>query len=114
MTRLKINYQNLMIYKIVCKDLSIKPVYIGSTTDFNNRKYDHKSNSYNVGGKKYNYELYQFIRKNGSWENWDMLLIENYPCNTKQEALRQERVYYEFYYPTGIINSNKPICDKNI
>ena len=43
-----------------------------------------------------------------------MLLIENYPCNTKQEALRQERVYYELFYPTGIINSNKPLGDRDI
>ena len=41
-----------MIYKIVCKDLSITPVYIGSTTDFTNRKYDHKSSCENVNGKK--------------------------------------------------------------
>ena len=43
-----------------------------------------------------------------------MLLIENYPCNTKQEALRQERVWYEFYYPTGIINSHIPLADRNL
>ena len=114
MTRLKINYQNLIIYKIVCKDLNIKPVYIGSTTDFTNRKYDHKSNCINIDGKKYNYELYQFIRINGGWGNWDMILIENYPCNSKLESLRQERNWYEFYYPTGIINSQIPLADRNL
>ena len=112
MTRLKINYQNLMIYKIVCKDLSITPVYIGSTTDFTNRKYDHKSSCENVNGKKYHYELYQFIRNNGGWCNWDMILIENYPCISKLESLRKERNWYEFYYHTGILNSHMPLADR--
>jgi predicted GIY-YIG superfamily endonuclease len=30
------------MYKIVCKDLSITDVYVGSTTNFTNRKRDHK------------------------------------------------------------------------
>ena len=114
MTRLKINYQNVMIYKIVCKDLNIKSVYIGSTTDFTNRKYDHKSNCNNINGRKYNYELYQYIRKYGGWCNWDMVLIERYPCLSKLESLRYERIWYEIFYPTGVINKQLPLADRNL
>ena len=39
----KIDYRNLVIfYKIVYKDLSVKDVYVGSTTDFIRRKSTHK------------------------------------------------------------------------
>jgi len=43
MPRKIINYTNTIIYKIVCNDLNITDLYVGSTTDFTNRKYNHKS-----------------------------------------------------------------------
>ena len=42
MPKTKINYENAIIYKIVCNDLNIKDLYVGHTTDFIRRKYDHK------------------------------------------------------------------------
>ena len=43
MPKNNINYSNTIIYKIVCNDLNIKDLYRGSTTDFHNRKSNHKS-----------------------------------------------------------------------
>ena len=43
MPKNNINYSNTIIYKIVCIDLNIKDLYIGSTTDSYNRKSNHKS-----------------------------------------------------------------------
>ena len=42
MPKNNINYSNTIIYKIVCNDLNVKELYIGSTTDFYNRKSNHK------------------------------------------------------------------------
>jgi hypothetical protein len=90
-----VNYNNSIIYKIVCKDINVKEFYVGSTTNFNRRKQQHKSESNNSNSKKYNYTIYQFIRDNGKFENWDMLLIEKYNCNDKLELHKREREYIE-------------------
>lgn len=37
--------------------------------------------------------IYQFIRTNGGFDNWDILQIEQYNCNTKQELLLRERYW---------------------
>jgi hypothetical protein len=91
MPRKPIDYSKGLIYKIVCKDLNIKKNYYGSTTDFRNRKYGHKYSCNNVNDPKHNLPIYQFIRVNGGWENWDMILIKEYPCNSKLELEREER-----------------------
>ena len=38
MPRKPINYKKVIIYKLVCNDLSVKDLYVGHTTDFTNRK----------------------------------------------------------------------------
>lgn len=91
----KLDYSKSLIYKIVCKDTNIKNVYIGSTTNFKNRKSRHKSNCYNENNKQYNINLYKFIRENGGFENWSMILIDNTPCNSKLELLKFEREHIE-------------------
>lgn len=82
-------YQKACIYKICCKDPSITDCYVGSTTDFVKRRYDHKWNCDNSKYKKY-YKLYRFINNNGGWNNFNMQVIEQYPCNCKEELHRRE------------------------
>jgi len=95
MPQTAINHQNTVIYKIVCNDLNITEVYVGSTTDFKRRKCQHKNNCNNINAKPYNLKLYQFIRSNGGWINFTMLEIEKYPCNNSNESKLRERYYYE-------------------
>ena len=54
-----------MIYKLCCKNTDIKEIYIGSTTNFKRRKYNHKSNYL----KKNKFKVYEFINENEGWEN---------------------------------------------
>ena len=73
-TKMPIDYSNACIYKICCKDLSVKDVYVGSTTNFVQRcqrRRDHKAVCNNEKGRDYNYYVYQFIRENGGWDNWE-------------------------------------------
>jgi hypothetical protein len=79
-----------IIYKIVCNDLNIKNTYVGSTTNFTKRKYNHKQMSKKITNRK----LYQNICENGGWENWTMLQLETIDCS-KPEALLKEREWYE-------------------
>lgn len=110
MPKVDMNYQNTIIYKIVCKDLSITDCYVGSTTNFIQRKYYHQITCNNAKRKGYNYNVYSFIRANGGWENWDMIEVEKFPCNDKNEALKQERYWIETLKTN--LNSNIPLRTK--
>lgn len=92
MPRKIIDYSKTVMYKIVCNDLTIKD---GHTTEYTKRKNVHKYDCTNNNGKHNNYKVYQFIRENGSWENWSMILIEKYPCNDSLEATQRERYWCE-------------------
>jgi hypothetical protein len=88
-------YAKTIIYKIVCNDLNIKEVYVGSTCNFIRRKCAHKTRCNNINDKSYNQQKYKFIRDNGGWSNWSMLEIEKYPCNDKNESHTRERYWIE-------------------
>jgi hypothetical protein len=101
-----VNYSNTIMYKIVCNDLNITDSYIGHTTDFKSRKYQHKNRCNNENNKKYNLKVYQYIRNNGGWDNWSMIMIEEYDCNSKLEATKRERKLIEELKAT--LNYNIP------
>ena len=123
MTKYKTNYQNTVIYKIVCNDLNITDCYVGHTTNFRHRKASHKHICSNDEHKDYNVKLYKSIRQNGGWNNWTMIEIEKFPCNDSNEAHARERYYYELLnatnntnYPNRSVNewkdTNKEKCQK--
>ena len=89
------NYQNGTIYKIVCKNPEITDCYVGSTTSHLKRKSAHKSNCNNENKKEYNYPVYRYISDNGGWENWEFVLLEDYPCRTKKQLNIRERYWFE-------------------
>jgi predicted GIY-YIG superfamily endonuclease len=69
MPRQAMDFSRTIIYKICCNDLKITDVYVGFTTNFNQRKYAHKRCCKYESQKNYNLKLYQTIRANGGWEN---------------------------------------------
>ena len=83
------------IYKLVCNDVDIKETYIGSTQNFRSRKNCHKCACNNKNHKTYNYYIYQFIREHGEWSNWNMIQIEEYDFNTRNELNARERYWIE-------------------
>ena len=89
-------YQNSVIYKLChINDLDNENIYIGSTTNFKNRKNQHKESCNNKNVKDYHYKVYQFIRDNGGWNEWQMIPIESFPCNNKIELQIRERYHIE-------------------
>jgi hypothetical protein len=89
------NYDNSVIYKICCKDEAITDVYVGSTTNAKNRKYQHKSVCNNKDSEQYNRHVYRYIRDHGDWDNWEFVLLEKFPCKDRQELVIRERYWYE-------------------
>jgi hypothetical protein len=55
MPKENIDYSKTIIYKIVCKDVNIKDCYVGSTTNFTNRKGQHKNIAINDTVKSHYY-----------------------------------------------------------
>jgi len=106
MPKVEIDYTQTTIYKICCKDTSITDIYVGSTTNFANRKYGHKTSCNTSTTPNHNLNVYKFIRTNGGWENWSMLQIENIKCKDKREALIREKYWIEILKPK--LNINNP------
>ena len=89
MPKKPIDYSNCCIYKIehIENDTLI---YVGHTTNFKQRKADHKKNCNNESNKTFNLKLYSMIRENGGFEMFKMIEVEKYPCNDRREAEKRE------------------------
>jgi hypothetical protein len=92
-----IDYSKTIIYRIVCKDVNITECYVGQTTNFTKRKQQHKENCNGEKYRDYNIYVYQFIRDNMGWDNWDMIEIEKYNAVDSNDASKRERYWIEFY-----------------
>jgi len=91
------DYQKGKIYKIVCNDTN--EVYYGSTCQYLcNRKTCHKD-SKNICRSR------PIIDRG----NWDIVLVEHFPCNSKEELLMRERYYVD---NNECINKFRPIISK--
>ena len=100
MPKTPIDYKKSVIYKICCNDVGITDVYVGSTTNLSKRKPCHKSKCNNECDKSHNYNVYQFIRANGGWDNWDVVMVEEYPCDNKKQLHTRERYHMELLNAT--------------
>ncbi len=96
------NYQNGKIYKIVCNITN--EIYVGSTTlslseRLRNHTYDYKHYLNN----KHNFISSFVIIERG---NYDIVLLENCPCETKEQLLIRERYYFD---TLNCINKYRPV-----
>jgi hypothetical protein len=107
MPKTDVDYSNTIIYKIYCKDKSVNEVYIGHTTNFVQRKYAHKTGCNNFNNTL---NIYNIIRCNGGWDNWDMVEIAKYNCKDATEARIKEQEHYEKFKSS--LNSCPPYVDK--
>ena len=108
MPKNEVDYSNTVIYKIYCKDDTIKDIYIGHTTNFIQRKYQHKMSCNNLNN---NLKIYDIIRSNGGWDNWDIVEISKYNCKDATEARIKEQEYYDKL--NASLNNCQPDCDKS-
>jgi hypothetical protein len=88
-----VNYQNSKIYKIepTCEHEQ-GDIYIGSTTkEYLSQRMDKHRSSYRswLAGKASHVRAYDLFNKYGL-ENCGILLIENYPCESRDELLTKE------------------------
>lgn len=108
MPKLAMDFSRTVIYKIINRATG-EVLYIGSTTNFNQRKREHKTytNSNQVQSNKYSFKIYQDIRILGGWEQVDMIMVEEYKdCTSNLEKLKREREWYDKLMP--ICNMIRP------
>lgn len=106
MPRKPIDYSKSVIYRIVCRDLEIKDIYVGSTTNLRERRTGHKSSCNNPNDKQYASKVHTFIREHGGWDNWEVVWIEDFPCDNSNQLCARERYYMEKLGST--LNSGNP------
>lgn len=101
-------YSNGRVYYI--ENLVTNEKYVGSTTKPLERRFsDHKACL--KAGKDKNRKIYAAIEEHGI-QNFDINLIEEYPCNSKKE-LRLREAHYIMLFDTieHGYNKNLPIVD---
>lgn len=81
-----IDCSNIYFYKIASLNSSIDEIYIGFTTNMENKKSYHKRIYNNKSSKFYNSSLNSYIRKNGGFNNFDLFLIEKASFNDLYEV----------------------------
>lgn len=89
------DYNTAVIYRIVCRDLSITDTYVGSTTHLDQRRRQHKKSCRDPSDKDYSLPVHAFIRSHGNFDNWDVVLVESYPCANKELLHARERFHLE-------------------
>jgi len=105
------HYENACIYKIKHnEDYNDENIYIGSTCNLIRRRCQHKDCCNKENNKEYNKPLYQYIRENGGWDNYIMIKIHDYKCNSKSELKIEERKMIDMLKPK--LNKNIPTRSK--
>jgi hypothetical protein len=101
-------YENGKIYKIVCNKTGL--VYIGSTClTLCKRLYKHKQHYKEWLNKKYCYvSSFKIIENN----DYDIILIEEYPCDNKMLLRQRERYWIDNIDCVNIVKSFVSIEEK--
>ena len=98
-----------ILYKITIADYT----YIGSTKDWIQRQYSHKSDFFNESSPRHNLKLYQTIRDNGGWNAIEKSPIEEYECDGPVQAhIREEYWRREYDAQMNSIRAHQTIDER--
>jgi len=94
-----INYETteIIFYRFVCNDPNIINSYVGHTANFTIRKKSHKDVYNCQNHRSHHYKVYQVIRDNGGFDNWDIIEIGRQLCIDYTDARKKEQEYIEYY-----------------
>lgn len=98
MPKLKIDYGNMIFYKVYCINPDVKKIFVGHTTNIVQRKHVLKKQT------EIRYlEMFDVINKNGGWNCWRIKEIEKYnECKTYSDVLLREKYHYDMVYSSMI------------
>jgi hypothetical protein len=84
-----------IIYEIRPLNKELLYSYVGSTKNFIKRKSNHKTDCNNLNSSNHNVKIYNYIRENGGWTEFEMVALEEFECDTKIQARIQEQVWID-------------------
>ncbi len=99
------DYSNSVVYLLGRKD-GTGEYYVGSTCNLQRRRWTHKHSCNDPKERNHNYPVYQHIRANGGWDEWDMRVLEQVHCESREELELRERHWYDQLKPT--LNTQAP------
>lgn len=99
------NYNESRVYKIWCNLSGIDEIYVGSSVNFVARCLLHRSDCNNINSPRYDNKLYNYIRNNGGFENFNIHVLEIFPCKNYIELHQREQKWIDELKPT--LNNNK-------
>lgn len=84
-------YENSKVYRIVCNETGL--CYIGSTIETLSRRLSKHKSDYKgyLNNNKAYMTSYKVLEKN----NYEIFLIEEYPCDNRDQLHKRERYYIE-------------------
>jgi hypothetical protein len=99
-----------IVYKFSMKNNATSKQYIGSTKMIlSKRRGKHKHNCNHESAKEYNIPIYQYIRDNGGWDNFEMSIIEERDDFIDEEDLCKRELHYINELPADKkLNVRKP------
>jgi predicted GIY-YIG superfamily endonuclease len=74
---------------VLCNKGTNQPIYAGMTKNTKTRNSRHKYRCNTPSDPGYNFKLYQHIRANGGFDNFDMVVVSTH--RTRSAALKKER-----------------------
>jgi hypothetical protein len=80
---------------LACRDPLVTEIYVGSTCRVPDRRCQHRNTCNNASQQNHNLNVYQYIRANGGWNNFELLVIEQIDYTHKHELLLRERHHLE-------------------
>jgi len=105
------NNKTTYIYKLVHKDdMNDDNIYIGRTSNIYKRSNLHKSSCNNPNNLGFHTKKATFIRENGGWDEWNMIIIAEYnmDCRSSDAKHKEEEWYNSF---NSSLNTNNPTFD---
>ena len=111
MPKVKINYAEMIFYKISCLSPNITKVFIGHTTNVNQRKHILKKQTQS---ETYYSDMIDFIKNSGGWENWILKILEKYECKTHIDIVLREIHHSDmFNKKTSVVVDNNEDCNSS-
>ena len=85
---------NGIVYKLKCNDPNIKEFYIGSSVNIKKRIISHKTKCNNITSIGYNFKVYEFIRNNGNFDNFEFEILLEIEVKSKKELKNKYEAKY--------------------
>ena len=79
-------------YRIYSKNPAITECYIGSTEDLYQRKILHKSDCNNINSTRYNIKVYQYIRSNGGFDEFEFEIVDTFTSSETDRFIHENKL----------------------